>query len=136
MVQRIVSAGTLIECKGKILILLRNYPLTQGNTWGLPAGKNKPGESSLQTAVREVFEETGYKANPELFEYVRNFDWHFPDIEIIFPTYLLRISKQFDVKLNPDEHSEYKWLTPQDVYHLPNLIHGFKDLLEKLYNCK
>ncbi len=32
--------------------------------WSLPAGKQKPGESLLECALREVFEETGFVCEP------------------------------------------------------------------------
>jgi 8-oxo-dGTP diphosphatase len=34
------------------------------NDWTLPKGKHDPGETILQTALREVQEETGYQVRP------------------------------------------------------------------------
>ncbi len=43
--------------------LLRNYRAAAGEyLWELPAGTCEPGESPLQTAQRELAEETGYQA--------------------------------------------------------------------------
>lgn len=128
------TVGTLIEYKGKILILHRLDNIPQGGTWGLPAGKVEKGESNIETAVREIFEETGLQVKEEHLEYVMNFDWHFPEVTVYFPTYRLRLNESFDVKLEPKEHSEYKWITPKECYNMNNLIHGFNDLLEKIYH--
>lgn len=45
-------------------LLLKQYRHPLGKIfWEFPAGKKDPGENSLKTAQRELFEETGLKAN-------------------------------------------------------------------------
>ena len=45
------------------VLLVRQYRLPAGkNLWELPAGRLDPGEKPLQTARRELIEETGYRA--------------------------------------------------------------------------
>lgn len=135
MVKEIHAVGTLIEFDEKILILHRREDIPQGKTWGLVAGKLEPGESEKEGAVREIFEETGLRVNVSNIKHVRNFKWYFPEITVIFTTFRLKLDKQFDVKINQDEHSEYKWVTPKECYNMKNLIHGFHDLLEKIYSA-
>lgn len=50
-------AGMLIirEGDGKVLLVRSN----KDGRWGMPFGKGEPGESALQTAIREAREETG-----------------------------------------------------------------------------
>jgi ADP-ribose pyrophosphatase len=51
-----------VDEKGRIL-LVRQYRLpVRGFLWELPAGSVDPGEKPLQTARRELVEETGYRA--------------------------------------------------------------------------
>jgi len=47
---------------GKILLQLKNPGLFRRGKWSGPEGKILPGESPEQSAIREVFEETGLKA--------------------------------------------------------------------------
>lgn len=136
MTKEIHTVGTLIECSRKILILHRRNDVPQGGTWGLPAGKLHLGEAENDGAVREIFEETGLKVDASNLEYVRSFDWHFPEITVIFPTFRLKLDKLFDVKIDPKEHLEYRWVAPEECYKMKNLIHGFHDLLEKIYGCE
>lgn len=129
------TAGTLIEHDGKILILLRRGDIAQPGTWGLPAGKVHAGESDIDCAVREIRSETGLTVTEKELEKIHEFDWHFPEVRVQFPTYRLRLASTFTVQLNEKEHAAYQWITPHECYRLDNLIHGFKDLLETIYHC-
>ena len=62
--ERIVSAGFLIKSSSGKYLLVRPTGKT-GTTggWGIPKGKRDPGEDILDTAIREVFEETSLAVN-------------------------------------------------------------------------
>ena len=51
------AGGIVTRDDGNMLLILRN------NRWDLPKGKVEAGETLLQAALRETFEETGVKAN-------------------------------------------------------------------------
>lgn len=57
---RFKIAAVYIEWNNKILLLHRQEHKSNGNKWAIPAGKVQHEESFLQTAIREVKEETGY----------------------------------------------------------------------------
>ncbi|MFT8322891.1 MAG: NUDIX hydrolase [Bacillus sp. (in: firmicutes)] len=50
------SVVILLDAKKNILLQQRTHP---EGVWGLPGGLMEPGESTEETAVREVYEETG-----------------------------------------------------------------------------
>ncbi|MDJ1135037.1 NUDIX domain-containing protein, partial [Streptomyces iconiensis] len=54
------------KATNRVLLLQRgpNAKFAQGQ-WDLPVGKNDPGESITDTAVRELYEETGLTVKPE-----------------------------------------------------------------------
>jgi ADP-ribose pyrophosphatase len=63
VVRHMGSAVMLAVDEKKRVLLVRQYRLPAGKElWELPAGKIDDGENALQTAKRELAEETGYRA--------------------------------------------------------------------------
>ncbi|MGZ4481457.1 MAG: NUDIX hydrolase [Gaiellales bacterium] len=55
------AAGAVLVRDGLVAVVHR----PQYDDWTLPKGKLEPGESEPEAAVREVFEETGYRGTIE-----------------------------------------------------------------------
>ncbi len=55
------SCGGIVVYRGKILLLYKDYK-NHYDGWVLPKGTMEPGENEMQTALREVKEETGVDA--------------------------------------------------------------------------
>ena len=122
--------GCLIEYDQRFLTLLRRPD--DGDCWGLPAGGVNQGETDGQAMIREIKEETGYHAEATSLEYLGEWQWEFPEYPIRFIAFRLRLSKPILVKHNPDEHVRFEWVTPLELIAKPNLISGFRELLEKI----
>jgi 8-oxo-dGTP pyrophosphatase MutT (NUDIX family) len=64
----LLVAAVIVHDKAtnRVVLLQRsqNAKFAQG-MWDLPVGKSEPGEPITQTAVRELYEETGLVVNPE-----------------------------------------------------------------------
>jgi len=60
---RHTTLDCLLEKDNKILLIKRAMHLSEGGKWGLPGGYLDRDEDLKTGAVREVLEETGYKAN-------------------------------------------------------------------------
>lgn len=52
-----LAAGGVVIREGRVLLVHR----PRYDDWSLPKGKREPGEALLETACREVREETGYR---------------------------------------------------------------------------
>ncbi len=57
-----VSCGGVVIFRGKILLLYKNFH-NKYEGWVLPKGTVEAGEEHSETAVREVFEESGARAS-------------------------------------------------------------------------
>jgi len=121
------SAGAVIFRKenNRIFYLLLHYAsLAQSlrsraekNYWDLPKGHIETGEKEIETARREVEEETGLKDIEfvEGFREVIKYFFRFQNKNILkFVTFYLAETKAKDVKVS-DEHLSYAWLLHEDA---------------------
>lgn len=99
----------------KFLLLYR-----RGSYWNFPKGHFKPGERTIDAALRELEEETGIKKSdlhiiPNFRAYER-FQFRVEN-ERIFDTVILFLAEthKADVKIIPREHSGYAWFLPRDA---------------------
>lgn len=69
-----VSCGGVVIFRGKILVLYKNFK-NRYEGWVLPKGTVEEGESFEETAIREVFEESGAKG--EIKEYLGKTEYSF-----------------------------------------------------------
>ena len=88
---------------------------------GVTGSRDSPEESFVQTAVREVFEETGIHAHTSAFN-----DWAVSNIYEIYPTWRSRYASGIThntehvfslcvpvntaVTISPREHTAFRWL--------------------------
>ncbi len=89
--------------------------------WQSVTGSLEDGETPLQAALREVFEETGLDANKYNLQ-----DWQASNVYEIYPhwhhryapsvventehLFGLELPSQLTIKLAPDEHVRYEWV--------------------------
>jgi 8-oxo-dGTP pyrophosphatase MutT (NUDIX family) len=108
----------------KVLIL----ETTKGKL-DLPKGHVEEGETFLQGALRETFEETGlhHRKNLEVFPY------HY----ISLPSkkwlrFYLGYTPEKRIKLMPEEHLNYHWLSPQQAIREFGPANQFSDVIEAM----
>jgi 8-oxo-dGTP pyrophosphatase MutT (NUDIX family) len=122
--------GCFLEHEGKFVVLLRHSHKPDGDTWGLPGGKVEAGEGDVQALLRELEEETGYRAEPAELEHLGDYDFVSPrNDDVAYVTYRVRLKHPHRVVLEDAAHAEYRWVTAKACDAMPDLIHGFHDLL-------
>jgi ADP-ribose pyrophosphatase len=102
-----------VDDKRRIL-LVRQYRLPAQNfLWELPAGTIDPGEKPLQTAKRELTEETGYKARKwtKLAEFYPSPGFLTEKMTIYVATGLTA----GEAKPMDDERIETRWFTAREI---------------------
>lgn len=122
------------EYQGKILILHRQDYKPQGNTWGVPAGKLRKGESPKEGIIREIGEETGIRVPPRKIKffkkiYVRNSNYDF-----LCYMYHFSIKYLANVITREEEHKAFTWVTPSEAMTM-NLIQDLDSCI-KMYYCE
>ena len=126
--------------EGKILLQER----TDRNKWGLPGGCQNLGEDLRITAVREAYEETGIKLNPNEIELIDTLSGEtrknsYPNGDIVYNNTSLYLA---DVSINDANDlkgdSETKRLRFFDVNEIPenlmdsDLINAYQSYLNKI----
>lgn len=108
-----------IDKKGKkeFLILKRKLHWTG---WEFCKGKIEPREKKIETAVRELKEETGISVLKKdvvdhkisgRYLYPKNFEKRPDKIGQTFHLFSVNVNKTDKIKFDPLEHNEHKWLS-------------------------
>lgn len=123
------TAGGVIKFRNKILILKRTpQRRSSPSKWETVSGFIKEYEAAEDTVLREVKEETGLKGKignkGRVFEVSDKWGrW------IIVP-FLIQVNSG-KVRIDPKEHSEYKWVTSKEIKKF-DCVAGMKKRLKSL----
>lgn len=105
----------IYDGNGKLLLTKRAPEKSFGGTWENTGGAARAGESSLQAIAREVFEETGIRADEEEFSILGSTTRR----RLHFDHYCLKRSVSLEnVVLQPGETVDAGWFTFDEVHAL------------------
>ena len=100
---------------GKVLMTKRAPGKSFAGTWENSGGAAQAGETSLQAIRRELFEETGIRAEENEFELLETGR----DDTAFYDYYCLRRQTPIEeIVLLPDETVDAKWVTLEEVYRM------------------
>ncbi|MCP5508571.1 MAG: NUDIX hydrolase [Chlamydiales bacterium] len=117
------------EWQGQFLFLKRCERKSQGGLWCVPAGKREKEESVIETALRELHEETGIIATKNLLSPIRILYVELPHVCFNYHMYHLVIPAKPTIVLDHDEHVDSCWLSLEEASRLP-LVVGEKESLK------
>ncbi|MDH4413914.1 MAG: NUDIX hydrolase [Rhizobium sp.] len=114
-----LASSAIVERAGRYLLVRRGNP-PAADLYAFPGGRAEPGETPQETALRELFEETGIVGrNPRLFETVELL----PEAGVTGSHFLLSV---FEVETDDAGEAEAQsdaleagWFLPQEILDLP-----------------
>jgi phosphoglycolate phosphatase len=115
----IVTVGGLVFNPAGEVLMIRTHKWS--NLWGIPGGKIKWGEPSVEALRREIREETGLAVNDIRFVLVQDCihsKEFYREAHFVLLNYTCRCGGEPAVKLN-DEGREFRWLTMERALELP-----------------
>lgn len=128
------SCGGVVIFRGKILLLYKNYK-NRYEGWVLPKGTVEADENHVETALREVYEETGVRAT--VIKYIGKSEYSFnvpQDVVTKEVHWYLMMADNYYSKPQKEEYfvdsGYYKF---HEAYHLLKFPNE-KQVLEKAYN--
>lgn len=128
------SCGGVVIFRGKILLLYKNYR-NKYEGWVLPKGTVESGESYEETALREVKEESGAKA--EIVKYVGKSQYSFSvpgdTVEKDVHWYLMMGNSYFSKPQREEFFEDSGFYKYHEAYHLLKFTNE-RQILEKAYS--
>lgn len=121
------SCGAVIFDNDKVLVLKQ----VQGH-WGFPKGHVENNETEIETAIREIKEETNLDVEiNEKFRYVETYS----PKENVTKDVVFFVAKKIggDVKPQEEEVSEIKWVSPKEALELVS-YESSKIVMKKIIN--
>ena len=125
--------GCFVEHGGKLLYLHRQPEKSQGDMWGLPAGKQENEELDA-TMIREIREETGIQLKAEDLEYLNMVYATYPEFNVVFHMYRAIVNEEPQVTLSHEEHQDYDWYTPEEATKI-QLMDDMLECMQMHYTC-
>ena len=115
----IVTVGGLIYNEAGQVLMIRTHKWS--NLWGIPGGKIKWGETSVEALRREIKEETSLAVTDIEFVLVQDCihsKEFYRDAHFVLLNYTCRCAGEPAVKLN-DEAREFRWVTVAQALEMP-----------------
>ncbi len=101
--------------QGKVLLTQRAPGKSFAGTWENSGGAAKAGESSRQAIARELFEETGIRAQQDEFEFIGSDR----DRNAFYDFYCLKRQTPLEeIVLLPGETVDAKWVTLDQIHEM------------------
>ena len=127
------SCGGVVIFRGKILLLYKNFK-NRYEGWVLPKGTVERGEKHVETALREVFEETGVKAAVMKYIGTSEYSFNVPQdtVEKEVHWYLMMADNYYSKPQREEFFVDSGYYKYHEAYHLLKFSNE-KQILEEAY---
>jgi 8-oxo-dGTP diphosphatase len=130
---KVQFADVLVFRGDKLLILNRvGEKGAVSNDWCIPGGHVDPGETFLQAAKRELFEETGIDMSEELLMPVGKYIPKRKGIEIHYFMCYIDPDAPANILVDGEEETGSEWINPRTELDQYNFIFDMKDNIKRI----
>ena len=130
---KVQFADVLVFRGDKLLILNRvGEKGAVSNDWCIPGGHVDPGETFLQAAKRELFEETGIDMSEDLLIPVGKYIPKRKGIEIHYFMCYIDDQTPVNILVDAEEETGSEWINPHTELDLYNFIFDMKDNIKRI----
>lgn len=128
------AGGILSDDEGRVLLQLRG----DKKTWAIPGGSMELGESTLDTAKREFFEETGIQVEAVRFLNVySNFEEVYPNgdkVQTIVMIYEFKALEDFDISdFHNEETLRLRFFSKEEIAELESVSDKHRLMIEEYF---
>lgn len=129
------AGGILADEEGRVLLQLRG----DKKTWAIPGGAMELGETSLQAAVREFYEETGIAVEAKrLLNVYTNFDESYPNgdkVQTVVFLYELQALENVDISnFHNEETLRLGFFSKEEIAELENVSDKHRLMLDEYFS--
>jgi mutator protein MutT len=113
---QVLCVSAFIVNEGKALMVKRSdTEMSYPGLYELPGGHLEYGESFEHALIREVKEETGLDIQPGSPYFAFTYEDMKKQVHTGEVHFFATVISENKVTLNPEEHSEYRWISAQEV---------------------
>ena len=129
------AGGIVADENSRVLLQLRG----DKKTWEIPGGAMELGETSLQAAVREFYEETGIVVEAKrLLNVYTNFDESYPNgdkVQTVVFLYELQALENFDISnFHNEETLRLGFFSKEEIAELENVSDKHRLMLDEYFS--
>lgn len=129
------AGGILADEEGRVLLQLRG----DKKTWAIPGGAMELGETSLQAAVRDFYEETGIVVEAKrLMNVYTNFDEAYPNgdkMQTVVFLYELQALENFNISnFHNEETLRLGFFSKEEIAELENVLDKHRLMLDEYFS--
>ena len=109
------SVGCICKYKRGVLLLKRAKTRSFPEKWGIPTGKIRQDETTKKAIIRELYEETNILCSAENLKFINSFQIENDNMNFLYSLFVLELTEEREIIINPKEHTEYKWVEFKDI---------------------
>lgn len=121
-----------LDHNGEFLILHRRPEKSEGDKWGIPAGKAERSETIRRAILREVEGETGIRLTDNQVVFLETLYVRYFDYDFIYHIFRTELMERPLIDISTGEHQGFRWVSPEEALRM-NLVTDEDTCIKRTY---